>query len=189
MAIALSVRLVHLGILYSFNMKNKDRISQRLQKANNVLFHAQGVNPLVSVGLYLKIVVPYVLYDSELTTSNLSVISRVQHYTVKCIQGLPTWTRSDMAETMVGLNRLQSQMETRKLMVLHKNFFFLGICDKWYIYSNKIMFLNDKSLVTWWFIPDICQLLSRYRLRCMLLSTTFYFHHPVCVVKVKEQLL
>jgi len=90
MAIALSVRLVHLGILYSFNMKNKDRISQRLQKANNVLFHAQGVNPLVSVGLYLKIVVPYVLYDSELTTSNLSVISRVQHYTVKCIQGLPT---------------------------------------------------------------------------------------------------
>ena len=41
---------VHLGIVYSYNLKDKERVSQRLQKAKNALFamsaqgvHAQGV--------------------------------------------------------------------------------------------------------------------------------------------------
>ena len=157
-------------------MKNKDRISQRLQKAKNALFalaaqgvHAQGVNPLVSVGLYSKIVVPIALYGSELwsniTASDLSVISRFQHYAAKRIQGLPTCTRSDMAESMVGLNRLQSQIESRKLMFLHKILSLPSGSVTRDIFTRKlIMFLNDKSLVTLGFIPDICQLLSKYRL-------------------------
>jgi len=50
---------VHLGIYYPYNLKNSDKINQRLQKAKNALFslsaqgvHAQGVNPLVSADLY-----------------------------------------------------------------------------------------------------------------------------------------
>jgi len=111
-------------------MKNNDRISQR-QKAKNALFalaaqgvHPQGVNPLVSVGFYSTIVVPIALYGSELwsnsTASDLSVISRLQHYAAKRIQGLPTCTSSDMAESMVGLNRFQSQIVSRKLMFPYK---------------------------------------------------------------------
>jgi len=82
---------VHLGILYSYNPKYKDKISQRLQKAKNALFslsaqgvHAQGVNPLVSVDLYSKVVIPIALYGSELwnnlTQTNISAISGFQHY-------------------------------------------------------------------------------------------------------------
>ena len=49
---------VHLGILYSYNLKYKDKISQRLQKLKTlwVFFlsaqgvHAQGVNPLCVCG-------------------------------------------------------------------------------------------------------------------------------------------
>jgi len=51
-------------VLYSFNCKNKDGISQPLQKVKNALFsmsaqgvHAQGVNPLVSANLYHKVIV------------------------------------------------------------------------------------------------------------------------------------
>ena len=86
--------------------------------------HAQGVNPPVSVDLYSKVIVPIVLYGSELwsniTNADMSAISRFQHKAVKRLQGLPMHTRSDMAESMVGLNRLPSRIESRKLQFLHK---------------------------------------------------------------------
>ena len=60
---------VHLGIVYSYNLKDKDRVSQRLQKAKNALFamsaqgfHAQGVNPKVSVDIYFNVFIPNALY-------------------------------------------------------------------------------------------------------------------------------
>ena len=116
---------VHLGIVYSYNLKDKDRVSQRLQKAKNALFamsaqgvHAQGVNPKVSVDIYSKVIIPIALYGSELwsnlTQLDISAISRFQHYAIKRIQGLPTPTRSDMAEAMVALYRLPSHIDLRK---------------------------------------------------------------------------
>ena len=93
---------VHLGSFYSYNLKNSDKIHQRLQKAKHALFslseqgvHAQGVNPLVSADLNSKIIMPIALYGSELwsnlTQTNISAISRFQHYAVKRIQGLPMY--------------------------------------------------------------------------------------------------
>jgi len=86
--------------------------------------HAQRINPLLSADLYSKVVVPIALYGSELwsnmTATELNTISRFQHNAVKRIQGIPTSTRFDMAESMLGLNRLPAQIESRKLMFLHK---------------------------------------------------------------------
>ena len=86
--------------------------------------HAQGVNLLVFVDIYFKGLVPCVLYGSELWYSipnaDMSAISRFKHKAVKRLQGLPVHTRSDMAESMVGLNRLPSKIEYRKLLFLHK---------------------------------------------------------------------
>jgi len=70
-----------------------------------------------------------------------------------------------MAESMVGLNRLQSQIESRKFMFLHKILALPSGSVTGDIFTRKlIMFLNNKSLLTLGFIPDICQLLSKYRL-------------------------
>jgi len=64
---------VHLGIVYLYNLKDKCRVSQRVQKAKNALFsmsaqgvHAQGVNLKVSVDIYSKVIIPIALYGSEL---------------------------------------------------------------------------------------------------------------------------
>ena len=85
--------------------------------------HVQGIK-LLSADLYSKVVVPFALYGSELwsnmTATELNTISRFQHYAVKRIQGLPTSTCSDMAESMLGQNRLPSQIESPKLMFLYK---------------------------------------------------------------------
>jgi len=115
MAIALLFRQTA-SCIYSYNLKDKDRVPQRLQKAKNALFsmsaqgvHAQGVNPKVSVNIYSKVIIPIALYGSELwselTQFDISAISRFQHYAIKRIQCLPTPTLSDMAASMVGLNR------------------------------------------------------------------------------------
>ena len=178
MVIVLSFRLKVLFILAfcTYNLKYKNKISQRLQKAKHALFslsaqgvHAQGVNPLVSVDLYSKVVIPTALYGPELwnnlTQTNISVISRFQHYATKRIQGLPTSTRSDMAESMVGLNRLPAIIEYRKLMFLHKLMSVpSGSVSRDIFIRKLILFVNDRSRITLGFIPDDCQIWFKYEL-------------------------
>jgi len=166
---------VHLGISYCFNTKIKDRIFCRLQKAKNALFsmaaqgiHAQRINPLLSADLYSKVVVPIALYGSELwsnmTATELNTISRFQHYAVKRIQGLPTSTRFDM-ESMLGLNRLPAQIESRKLMFLHKILSLASNSVTKNIFIRKlILFINNNTLVSMGFISDICNILFKYNL-------------------------
>ena len=175
-----SESFVHLGILYTSNTKNKDRISQRLQKARNAMFslaakgvHAQGLNPITSVDLYSKIIVPIALYGSELwnnlTNADLSVISRFQHKASKQLQGLPASTRSDMAESMVGLNRLPAIIEKRKLVFLHKLLQLpAGSVSRQIFIRKLIIFLNDRSSVKLGFVCDICHILSKYNLHSII---------------------
>ena len=64
-----------------------------------------GINPLVSVNLYSKVIVPIALYGSEmwnnLTKADISAFSSFQHKAVKQLQGIPVPTRSDMAESII----------------------------------------------------------------------------------------
>jgi hypothetical protein len=105
----------HLGILQESNMKLHTRINERIQKGKNAFYsmagqglHPSGVNPLVSVGLYMKIVIPTVLYASELwndmSASDLTAIETFQHFAVKKIK-VSTF---DMSESMLGVYRLRS---------------------------------------------------------------------------------
>ena len=107
----------------------------------------------MSVDLYSKVVIPIALYGSELlnnlTQTNISAISRVQHYAARRIQGLPTSTRSDMAESMVGSNRLPAIIEYRKLMFLHKLMSLpSGSVSRDIFISKLILFVNDRSRIT-----------------------------------------
>ena len=106
----------------------------------------------------------YLLYKlwSNLTQTNISAISRFQHYAVKRIQGLPITTRSDMAESMVGINRLPSKIKYRKLMFLHKLMSLpSGSVSRDIFIKKLILFVNNQSCVTLGFIPVICKMLFK----------------------------
>ena len=129
--------------------------------------------PLVSVDMYSKVVIPIALYGSELwsnlTQTNISAMSRLQHYAAKRIQGLPTSTRSDMAESMVGLNRLPAIIEYRKLMFLHKFMSLPSGSVSRDIFTRKlILFVNERSRIRLGFIPDVCQILFKYELHVLV---------------------
>jgi len=78
-------------------------------------------------------------------------------------KGYQPQTRSDMAESMLGLNRLPSQIESRKLMFLHKILSLASNSVTRNIFIRKlILFINNNSLVSTGFIPDICNILCKY---------------------------
>ncbi len=87
-----------------------------------------GLNPLTSASLYRKIIMPTVLYGCELwnhlTKAESDELNKLQHFIVKKIQGFNIRTRSDMCESMLGLYRITSEIDKRKLMLLHKNSFY-----------------------------------------------------------------
>jgi len=83
--------------------------------------HARGINPLVSVNLYSKVIVPMTINGSELWNNitnfkaDISAFSCFQHKAVKQLQGLPVPTRSGMPESMVELSHFPSKKEARTL--------------------------------------------------------------------------
>ena len=164
----------HLGIHIQENLTLKARIEQRCQKGRNAFYamselglHPSALNPIKSANLYKKIIQPSILYGSELwnglTNSDTVSLSRIQHDIVKKIQGLPIRTRSDICEPMVGISRISSEVEKRKLMFLHSllrlpiNALPLQIFIRRYV--HHILHPDIKMLG---FIPDVCTLLKKY---------------------------
>ena len=171
---------MHLGILQDSSLKLSHRIRERCQKAKNS-FHAMigygvrplALNPLTSVSLYKKIVIPTVLYGSELwntmTKADTDSVNRLQHYIVKRIQGFKTRTRSDMCESMLGLRKLCTEIDKRKLMFLYKILDLPNesVCQQLF-FRRYFTYINNIQGNQLGFIPDICSLLLKYNLAHLL---------------------
>jgi len=116
-----------------------------------------------------------------MTSTERNTISRFQHYAVKRIQWLPTSTHSDKDESMLGLNRLPSQIESPKLMFLYQILLLASNSVTRNICIRKLVFINNISLVSTGFIPDICNILFKYN----LLSLVNNIMVPTHIYKVK----
>lgn len=117
----------HLGIIQSSNLRSNLRTQQACKKGKNAFFainFSRDINPLTSANLYQKVIIPSVLYGSELW-NNLTVherdsLNRLQRFILKNIQGFPTRTRSDMVESMLGFHNLLAEIDKRKLLFFNK---------------------------------------------------------------------
>ena len=76
----------HLGILQSSNLKMREPLLKARHAFYSIVsqdVHPYGLNPLVSVSLYSKSVVPTALYGAELwnnlTANDVTSINRFQH--------------------------------------------------------------------------------------------------------------
>ena len=166
----------HLGIHQQSNLSLGNRIEKRLQKGKNAFFsmvlqgvHPAGINPVISADLYRKIIVPTALYGCELwnnmTQKDITNIDKFQHFIAKKIQGYGIRTRSDIAESMLGLYRLCSEIDKRKLLFLHKVLSLPSNCLTKEIFIRKYyLYVSSKSAVSYGFIPDVCKLLQKYNL-------------------------
>lgn len=182
--------VTHLGIRHDFNLKHTLRINERLQKARNGFFaialqgvNPDGVNPLVSIDLYKKVIKPIALYGSELwfnlSPSCLRSINRFQHFVVKKVQGLPSSTRSDMCEAMIGLHKLNCDISVKKLLFLHKilSLDTKSVCRNVFL-RRYYSFVTPNTSVTYGYIPDICSLLYKYGLQSFISDV---IHLPACL--------
>ena len=123
--------------------------------------HAYGVNPVVATSLYKKIVLPCLMYGSELWNNlrqqDHTELNKLQHHVVKKIQGFEITVRSDMCESMVGLNPITAEID--KLLTLKP-----ASISKQIFIRKMYMFLTGRPIPQTGFIPDICNILSKYHL-------------------------
>ena len=133
----------------------------------------RALNPLTSASLYKKIVIPTALYGSELwnnlSKTDIIKVDRLQHYIVKRIQGFKTRTRSDMCESMLGLRKLSTEIDKRKLMFLHKILDLPNdsVCQQLF-FRRYFTYLDNNQSIKLGFIPDICALLTKYNIEHLL---------------------
>jgi len=80
---------------------------------------------------------------------------------------------------MVGLNRLPSHIDLRKMMFLHKSISLpAGPVSRNKFIRKPVLFINDKTHVTSGFIPDICLTMLKYNLHSIINN----FLAPECYV-------
>jgi hypothetical protein len=81
-------------------------------------------NPLALIKLYKTVVIPSCLYECEVWNNfknqDSRLLNRLQHFIAKHIQQLPKLTRSDICESLVGLNPITCEIEKRKLYFFGK---------------------------------------------------------------------
>ena len=113
--------------------------------------------------------IPSCLYECEvwnnLKNQDSSLLNRLQHFIVKHIQQLPKLTRSDICESLVGLNPITCEIEIRKL------YFFGKLCNMNSKHILKKIFLNRlftcvfyKDTVRYGFVLDILDIVQKYDL-------------------------
>ena len=110
---------------------------------------------------------PTVLYGCEIWNNlkqrDKNELNIFQWMVAKKIQGFHPYVRTDMCEPMVGLMRLQAEVDRRKLLFLR------SLCDMSYnsvpnrIVHFKLLIFLDHAIDSE-FTADICSILSRYNL-------------------------
>jgi hypothetical protein len=116
---------VHLGIPIMSDMKNTEAVIKACDKGKKSLHGLFGIcdfqrkcKPITHIKLYRKIVLPSALYGCELwtnwTTNNIRSLRKMQHYSLKRIQDLRKFTRSDMVESLVGLFDISFEIDRKK---------------------------------------------------------------------------
>ncbi|KAK3098283.1 hypothetical protein FSP39_017953 [Pinctada imbricata] len=179
----------HLGILQSSTGSSFNRTMNACTKGRNAYFAiksslSSGANPLSLCSLYQKVVLPASLYGCELWNNtrnrNLVQLNKMQHFIVKDIQKLPTRTRSDICEPMLGLLPISAEIDKRKLLFLEK------LCNLSAETLSKQIFLQrlfhyitpGNNVQNVGFVPDIFALLSKYSLMEHICAYIFYGSFP-----------
>jgi hypothetical protein len=144
----------------NYRFKATERTTSVCRKGRNAfVFAINGImsnstKPCVLVKLYKSVVLLTFLYGCEiwnnLKSVDLANSNTFQHFIVKSIQKLRTYTRFDICESLLGIHPISSYIDTRKLLFLQK------LCS-----------LTKKILMTrkhFGFNPDIIGILYHYEL-------------------------
>ena len=143
------------------------------------------VNPLVNTTLYKRVVLPSFLYGCETWTNLRQVdimnINKFQHYAAKLIRNFRKQTRSDMCESLLGLPRLCSEVDKRKLMFFQKLTMLSYQSTVKQIFLKRLYTFVYKPKGQLGFIPDVYRLFSKYGLSDFFTDYVKHYTFPTKV--------
>ena len=168
----------HVGIPITNDMKCHEKVQNACRKGR-AAFHrlldlssaaeSPRLNPLTLTKLYKSIVIPSTLYGCEtwsrLTAHDLNELEKFQHFCVKKIQCLPWLTRSYMCESLLGLPKLSSEIDKRKLFFLERLIRLPETTLTKQIFIRRLFsfqYITDRSPLG--FIPDVIKIMEKYNI-------------------------
>lgn len=162
----------HLGILLDAKLDPTERTAKACRKGQQTYFAlkiSEHLNPATLSKLYKRIVLPSVLYGSELWCDLKQKDNRAldvfQHFICKHAMNLPKHTRSDMCESIFGLLPIVSEIDKRKLQLFGRLCLMDTKCLTKKIFLHRLFsYLDSPNCKHYGFIPDIIHLLGKYNL-------------------------
>uniref|UniRef100_A0A8W8ISZ1 Reverse transcriptase domain-containing protein n=1 Tax=Magallana gigas TaxID=29159 RepID=A0A8W8ISZ1_MAGGI len=162
----------NLGILLDAKLDPTERTAKACRKGQQTYFAlkmSEHLNPATLSKLYKRIVLPSVLYGSELWCDLKQKDNRAldvfQHFICKHAMNLPKHTRSDMCESIFGLLPIASEIDKRKLQFFGRLCLMDTKCLTKKIFLHRLFsYLDSPNCKHYGFIPDVIHLLDKYNL-------------------------
>ena len=168
--------VTHVGIQLNYKLNCSDTIETRVRKGRASLFSIISmeesigdINPITLASIVNKVCIPVTLYGSELwnNLSNTDIVKleRFIRLAAKCIQHMPTYTRTDIALGLLGWYPIETQIDKRKLSFLQKLCVMPSNILSRQIFNLRLNLYALKGFKNQsGFIPDICIVLMKYKL-------------------------
>ena len=181
--------VTHVGIQLNYKLNCSETIETRLRKGRSSLISIISmeeslgdINPIVLASIVNKVCIPVTLYGSELwnNLSNTDIVKleRFIRLAAKRVQHMPTYTRTDIALSLLGWYPIETQIDKRKLNFLQKLCVMPTSILSRQIFNLRLHLYALKGFKNQLgFIPDICAILLKYNLfhylRSYLVNGTF----------------
>ena len=160
-----------------------DKGRKTLNSLINVGLHANGMSPLYSKKIIEKVILPGTIYGCELwnnpTQLSIDKLNRTQRYEARRCLGLDQQSSTLLTTQCLGINDICNEIEYRKLS------FFNKLCNSSIAYIWKMLFiirlcdfLFDTRRTFLGFIPDICNILSKYGMTSFVRDFIIYNQYP-----------
>lgn len=175
------------GITLKYNCKPNDAIKEACDKGKHLLnsfyfigIRDGGMNPLTSMKIWKRIILPSVLYGCELwsnmTNTSIEELELCQRYAARRMQAFDKYSPTEATRSTLGLWSMEAYIDKMKLC------FFNRLCrGDWTLIWKKIFILRlcqylTNSLTQTGFIADIDKIFKKYGMGSVLLNYAVKIH-------------
>jgi len=163
----------HVGITLSATGNSSERTNNMCVKSNNLICAMTGIgvkhfgiNPLVCNFLWNRICIASMLHGSELwndiTAGEMKQLERAQCRALKKFQGMPIRTHGVIVRGMVHQPPIQSLIDIKKLMFLHKLMNMADCIHKQLFLKRAFEYIMGRNITG--FIADIWTITHKYEI-------------------------
>ncbi|XP_069105510.1 uncharacterized protein [Argopecten irradians] len=175
---------IYAGITFNENLKSdlamQESTAKNRRKLNSFIsigIHKNGMNPISSVSIWKKVILPSLLFGCELwsnfSNTTLNDMEIFQCQAARRIQGFDTRSPKAVTISSLGLSEINAEIQKYKLFFWNKLYTGDGVFLRKQLFHVRLKTCTTNNINSLGFIPDVHNIMKNYNIEIF-----FGFNNP-----------